>query len=241
MAPSNLSISPLKPEEAHLYQNIRHESFRDNINKILYTREPSAETQAKIIEKAKKDIAEGVLFMACWDTTNGEMIAGARWRYVGPKDENTNTDSANNTRPRDRTWEEVDAGLTVAEPYPESNPELFQGLFKLFNKHKREIMGTRPYYVLDTLVTHPDHHRRGAGGLLVQWGCDQADKKGVEAYLEASPMGKPLYERYGFKEVKTVQIDFAEYGAGDEKMDFIVSNILLLNVSKTKLTFELCS
>lgn len=51
---------------------------------------------------------------------------------------------------------------------------------------------------LDTLVVHPDYQRRGAGSMLVQWGCDLADEEGVALYVDASRAGAPLYERFGF-------------------------------------------
>jgi GNAT superfamily N-acetyltransferase len=233
MARANLSIEPLKPEEAHLYQVIRHESFRSTINKVHYTREPSEATQQKVIENHKKGIADGVLFMACKDNDTGEMIAGARWRYVGPKDSESFANGAGDVeagkRPRYRTWEEVEEGLTIPEPYEETDPRVYEAVFGQFNQSKREILGTRPYYALDTLVTHPNHHRRGAGAMLTQWGCEEADKKDVEAYLEASPMGEPLYARYGFQRVKVVSVDLREFG-GDDTLDFIVSSTLVSRV-----------
>jgi predicted N-acetyltransferase YhbS len=48
------------------------------------------------------------------------------------------------------------------------------------------------------LCTHPDFQKRGAGSMLVKWGCDLADKDGVSAYVDASKTGAPLYERFGF-------------------------------------------
>lgn len=34
--------------------------------------------------------------------------------------------------------------------------------------------------------------------MLVQWGCDLADREGAAAYLDASKAGAPLYEKFGF-------------------------------------------
>lgn len=51
---------------------------------------------------------------------------------------------------------------------------------------------------LDTVATHPDYQRRGAGSLLVKWGCDLADTQGVQAYVDASKDGAPLYAKFGF-------------------------------------------
>jgi hypothetical protein len=36
---------------------------------------------------------------------------------------------------------------------------------------------------------------------LVEWGLGKADEEGVEAYIEASPAGKSLYEKMGYKEI----------------------------------------
>ena len=51
---------------------------------------------------------------------------------------------------------------------------------------------------LDSLATHPEYQRRGAGSMLVKWGCDLADRDGVKAYVDGSKDGAPLYERFGF-------------------------------------------
>lgn len=168
-----------------------------------------------VIEHTRDDIInKGVLYMKCVDTRTNAVVAGAKWRYMGL------LDPQGNAAPR--SLESVEKDLEVPEPYEESDPVIFKSIFELFGKNKLEIMGTRPYYVLDTLVTHPDHHRRGAGGMLVQWGCEKADELGVEAFLEASPMGQPLYARYGFEPVKEVGLDLKKYGA-DEEFNFIVS------------------
>lgn len=51
---------------------------------------------------------------------------------------------------------------------------------------------------LDMLCARPDEQRRGAGGMLVKWGCDRADEDGVGTYVDASETGKALYEKFGF-------------------------------------------
>jgi hypothetical protein len=219
MSDPNLQISLLKPEEAEQYMRIRNEVFRSTINRILYSRgEPSQKTLDRVTEEIRDGIVnKGILYLKCIDTTTGEMIAGARWRHIKPNEEGA----------KERTWEEVDAGFAIPEPYDESDPEMFRKLFILFNTNKREILGTRPHYVLDTLVTLQNHGRRGAGSMLVRWGCEKADEVGVEAYLEASPMGAPMYARHGFRPVKEVELDLRKWG-GEEMMTFIVSASLML-------------
>lgn len=62
--------------------------------------------------------------------------------------------------------------------------------------------------------------------MLVRWGTERADEAGFEAYLEASPMGAPMYARHGFEPQKKVELDLRKYG-GDEVLEFIVSGIIL--------------
>lgn len=56
------------------------------------------------------------------------------------------------------------------------------------------------------LGTHPTYQGRGAGTKLLKWGLAKADHDGVEAYVSASPEGKPLYEKYGFVVVDSEEI-----------------------------------
>lgn len=208
-----LEISLLKPEEAEQYMRIRHQVFRDTVNKALYSRgEASQKTLDRVTEEIRDGVVnKGILYLKCVDKSTGEMIAGARWRDVKPKDGDAET----------KTPEEVEKSQKPPEPYEESDPALFHALLHLFDSNKKEILESRPYYALDTLVTLPQHERRGAGSMLVRWGCEKADEAGVEAYLEASPMGAPMYARHGFEEVKQIELDLRQYG-GDEALEFIV-------------------
>ncbi|KAF3767143.1 acyl-CoA N-acyltransferase [Cryphonectria parasitica EP155] len=70
---------------------------------------------------------------------------------------------------------------------------------KLAGMHE-EIMGARAHWYLEIIVTRAAHQGRGAGAMLMQWGAERADREGVECYLDATPAGKPLYERFGFRD-----------------------------------------
>lgn len=213
MPDPNFQVSLLKPEEAEKYMRIRHEVFGSTINHILYSRgEPSRKTLDKVTANIVDAMNKGTIFLKCVDTATGEMVAGARWRHVKPQQEGA----------KERTWGEVDADLTIPEPFEESDPEMYKDIFGLMNTNKREILGTRPYYVLDTLVVLQQHGRRGAGSMLVRWGCEKADEAGVEAYLEASPMAAPMYARHGFQPVKELDLDLRKWG-GTEQLKLIVS------------------
>ena len=66
--------------------------------------------------------------------------------------------------------------------------------------------------VLHILVTHPEHHRRGAGAILVKWGIEQADKAKLPAFLESSMAGKRLYSNMGFTPRHEEVFQLSKYG-----------------------------
>lgn len=66
--------------------------------------------------------------------------------------------------------------------------------------------------VLAILDTDPKDQRRGAGGMLVQWGTDIADKEGIPAYLESSAEGYSLYNKHGFKDIESWDFDLEPWG-----------------------------
>ncbi|KAF2810222.1 acyl-CoA N-acyltransferase [Mytilinidion resinicola] len=68
-------------------------------------------------------------------------------------------------------------------------------------------------WYLGHLATDPDYQRQGIGKGLLKWGCDEADKEGIYAYLESTPAGRKLYESMGFEHVDQIELsDVVEGG-----------------------------
>ena len=63
--------------------------------------------------------------------------------------------------------------------------------------------GISEMWNLKLLVTDRPFRRRGAATSLVQWGTAEADNEGVCCGIAASGMGGRVYERCGFKKLKT--------------------------------------
>lgn len=66
-------------------------------------------------------------------------------------------------------------------------------------------------YYLDTLATHPDYQRRGAGGALVTSGLDFADQirhpdDNLTATLMATQAGEPLYLHLGWDSLENFTV-----------------------------------
>ena len=68
---------------------------------------------------------------------------------------------------------------------------------------------------LHLLVTHPSHRRRGAGSMLVKWGCDQADELGIMCACTASTDGEYVYKKNGFEVKKAVELDLSPFGVNE--------------------------
>lgn len=96
---------------------------------------------------------------------------------------------------------------------PELRTDILNAVLTPLRSAQEDTMGTEtPYLKLDTLATHPAHHRRGAAKMLLEWGVGKADEEGWRTYLDASPVGVKSYERVGFRIVKEVVFERGEWG-----------------------------
>lgn len=73
---------------------------------------------------------------------------------------------------------------------------------------------------LALLMTDPNFQRRGIGTAMLEWGHKYTDEAGIPAFLIASPVGHPLYQHVGWKDVDTpLQIDMSQWAAGAQGGD----------------------
>lgn len=52
------------------------------------------------------------------------------------------------------------------------------------------------------ISVHPSYRRRGIAQQFLDWGMRKSDEMGIEFFLDATPVGKPLYDKNGFVCVK---------------------------------------
>lgn len=99
-------------------------------------------------------------------------------------------------------------------PWHEDMPKQdCDNFFNTLERNRKRVFGDTKHYCmslwlqlemnancedLDMLGTHPDYRGRGAGSMLVKYGCDLAAENGVGAYVDASKAGAPLYAKFGF-------------------------------------------
>ena len=94
---------------------------------------------------------------------------------------------------------------------------------------RKENMSGRKHWYLELLATRPEWQGKGAGGLMLDWGCARADGDGVETYLESSPAGKRLYEKKGFKELDRLVVPSKVEGEEDFVECFMLRDAKKMN------------
>ncbi|KZF19723.1 acyl-CoA N-acyltransferase [Xylona heveae TC161] len=115
-------------------------------------------------------------FLVVEDVENGRMAAFAKW--VPPGTRHTH-------------W------LSFKD-FPGFDVPLCDLFFDGMHQNREELMGDRPHWFLELLATAEDYQGKGAGSKLLRYGLDRADEAGVEAYVDASLEGLPIYQRYGW-------------------------------------------
>lgn len=183
----------LRMEDADLEEAARMEIWGnpvDDMQKIILGRERTPAGLARLVERHRKTFRDDprATFLKVVDPATGNMMAWAEWSFNPAL-----------------TGEELARGPEVPEwPLPQ--------FYLPYLKFRHDHLNGRPYYLLGMIVTAPEYRRRGAAGLLVRWGLDKADEDGVEIYLEASVAGRPMYEKFGLRVLKTIDFDMTQLG-----------------------------
>jgi GNAT superfamily N-acetyltransferase len=65
----------------------------------------------------------------------------------------------------------------------------------------------QPHWFLPLIAVDPFVRGNGIGSVLMAYGLAACDRGGVPVYLDSThPRNIPLYERFGFKLVRTIEI-----------------------------------
>lgn len=78
------------------------------------------------------------------------------------------------------------------------DPDLARTFFADQDDRHEKYMEKREHWYLALICTDLAYQGSGAGKLLMRWGIEKIDADGCEGYLEASPAGKPVFEKRGF-------------------------------------------
>lgn len=150
-----------------------------------------------------------------WYDSVIEEIADPNAHFICVED----TDSPDRTVVAYAKWNAPTARMSTDLPeWPAGGDHDIANHFfgNLVRRHAIIMEGRRHWY-LELVATRPVYQGRGAAGKLLRWGLEKADEEGSEAYLEASPDGKPIYEHLGFREVDRLVVELKEEVLGEKE------------------------
>ncbi|RMJ25580.1 hypothetical protein PHISP_03549 [Aspergillus sp. HF37] len=186
-------ILPATKDDAPAFADIFLSAFSDDFNRKLFP--PSQNVRewwtGKFTADFDKPQSNDVLLKAVDKTDAGQEViaAFAIWNLPPP-----DPGAVNQCHEEMPQWPD------------EANKELCNWFISKMKEQRVRFVGGRRHYYLDMLGTRPDYHGRGMGSQLLKWGLAKADHDGLEAYLSASPAGRPLYEKNGFNIVDSEEL-----------------------------------
>ncbi|WPG99269.1 Hypothetical protein R9X50_00208100 [Acrodontium crateriforme] len=141
------------------------------------------------------------------DTQTNELIAAAMWKFHLEAGQPIEQETPQQTA-------EVKNDHVQENPSDKTSNFWAEGE-KRSKKFKAKFVGSQAHADLSILFTHPQHQRRGAASMLIKWGCDQADKRGIISTLHASSEGYHLYLKHGFELVEETAIDLRSWSVNE--------------------------
>lgn len=205
-----LQLLPMQAVDLPHYVKIVRDAFeaRDTtLSHVIYPNGMTPPAMAWYQEVQRKGLLDpSSQYNIVVDTDIGEIISVAKWKIHSTEQSEDAMDREEADARRDRLSQEAVEGVRfdVVNAFRDAQAAC-----------KREILGGRPFVYLSTLATAPKHERRGAGALHLQWGIAKAAELGIPMYLESTTGGKALYERFGFKGVRTLSADAREFGSSN--------------------------
>lgn len=133
-----------------------------------------------------------------------QTIAFSKWQNIRPKVDPPTTEEPAANWPND----------------PNSDHTLANTFFGGLSKAHEEVCGGKQHWYLELIATGPKARGLGAATLMLRWGIEQAQQQelddvpgtfGVSCFLEASPNGRRVFEKEGFKQIgETFKLQFEE-------------------------------
>lgn len=153
------------------------------------------------------------------DTGEDDIIAVARWHHY-PQGYDYDLEASWEMAPETITpllpYMTDESPDSLLSSYPPSNFNLALHNYTLSERdafRSQWIPQRKPCWLLMHLTTRPSNRKRGAASLLIRWGLAKANEANEPAYLEAGAAGKPIYEKFGFKQVGELrELDLRAYG-----------------------------
>lgn len=191
--------------------SIEYDCFPPFVRKIFlgcHTRAELPKIQEIYAEKMRSDRHD--IWIKAVDRETGKIIAASNWKiHVNGKSDGGIGDHP----PPWLEGDEFEKSKQICEQMEEVRRRSMPGPFvrmccditRLIYSYLAVISHINVRPDLHICFTHSDYRRRGAGGLMLQWGCDLADQLGLPAWIEASEEGNLLYKAFGFYDFEKIE------------------------------------
>lgn len=222
-----LEVHPMTPADALAWTRIRSFAYRGPTHDVLHNGPISESSIQGVAQERARDIGrpnswhwkviDTALEPSADDPfeSKGRTIAIGIWslRNVTSSDGEGNDKAQQAQSAESYVVTNASGAPPIAFVPPELRLDALNSLMASFSTAKTEIMGTSdPYYMLESLATHPEQQGRGAGSMLLEWGLKKVDESGLSTYLSATAAGKRLYDKVGFEVVRKIEWDRAPWG-----------------------------
>ncbi|TVY46115.1 hypothetical protein LSUB1_G000045 [Lachnellula subtilissima] len=144
------------------------------------------------------------------DANNGNRQAAfSRWMfpYVFSEEEKRVREEDKKERERKRKEDGIDVKWPLG-----ADLEVCDLKFGPMDSCRESSINAEETYVCGLLAVHQDYWRQGLGGMLLNQVIAMADAEGRRMWIEATPAGRPLYAKLGFKEVSLIEVDLSRWG-----------------------------
>lgn len=71
----------------------------------------------------------------------------------------------------------------------------------------------RPHISLNGMATLPEFRGQGVATMMMKYGLEKAEELNLECFLEASDLGRDLYEKYEFRPLMDFHVNMHKKGA----------------------------
>ncbi|KAF2728746.1 hypothetical protein EJ04DRAFT_581129 [Polyplosphaeria fusca] len=221
-----LTLAPITKADTISWTRIRAVAYLGPTHELVHSGKPISETSILgVAEERKKEVGQPNNWQfKIVDTdlspsdgdpadNGGKTIAIAVWSA-----HNINLTRDGSKEPSENhepTTNPAEADVGEQSPSflpPEVNLKVLSALLGPLREAETGIIGTKPYLMLNSLATLPEHRRRGAAKILINWGLDKADTADLPLYLTATEEAKPLYEKCGFKLERSIEFNREVWG-----------------------------
>jgi len=137
------------------------------------------------------------------DEDTGAVAGLSIWQVPSPPD---------SEHQQARKEEEEEAHEERNSPPKGTKRQLLDDFMAETKSMRRKYVNAERDFVLKVLAVHPDYQGRGCASTLLRAGLERVDAVGAKSFLEATPQARPLYSKFGWRDIDVIFSDLEQYG-----------------------------